>query len=105
MGSLEVLGTLLDCFLLTVDVLVSLRAGSLVGHCVPGSTSTDVSDLLHDTFNVTPSIAGASTATMVDTWEGLSECTSPVPPGSSAPTPPHEQTLNAGAWAVLSERT
>ena len=45
------------------------------------------------TLNVTPSIAGASTATMVDTWEGLSECTSPAPPGSSAPTPPLEQSL------------
>ena len=29
---------------------------------------------------------------MVDTWEGLSECTSPALPGSSALTSPHEQT-------------
>ena len=92
-GSLEVPGTLLDCFSLTADVLVRLRAGSPVGHGVPGSASPDVSDLLRDTFDVTPSIAGASTATMVDTWEGLSECTSPAPPGSSAPTSPHEPTL------------
>ena len=92
-GSLEVPGTLLDCFLLTVDVLVRLSAGSPVGHGVAGSASPNVSYLLRDTFNVTPSIADASTATMVDTWEGLSECTSPVPPGSSAPTSPHEQTL------------
>ena len=33
-GSLEVPGTLLDCFLLTVDVLVSLSAGSPVGQLV-----------------------------------------------------------------------
>ena len=41
-GSLEVPGTLLDCFSLTVDVLVSLRAGSSVGHCVPSSESPDI---------------------------------------------------------------
>ena len=52
-------------------------------------------------FNVTPRIAGASTATMVDTWEGLLECTSPALPGSSAPTSPHEQTL----MRAPSERT
>ena len=93
MGSLVVPGTLLDCFSLTADVLVRLSAGSPVGHGVAGSASPDVSDLLRDTFDVTPRIAGASTATMVDTWEGLSECTSPAPPGSSAPTSPHEPTL------------
>ena len=37
LGSLEVQGTLLDCFSLTVDVLLSLSAGSLVSHCVAGS--------------------------------------------------------------------
>ena len=91
-GSLEVPGTLLDCFSLTADVLVCLRAGSPVSHGVPGSASPDVSDLLSDTFDATPSIAGASTATMVDTWEGLSECTSPAPPASSALRSPHELT-------------
>ena len=30
---------------------------------------------------------------MVDTWEGLSECTSPALPGSYAPTSPHKPTL------------
>ena len=92
-GSLEVPGTRLDCFSLTADVLVSLSSGSPVCHGVAGSASPNVSYLLCDIFNVTPCIAGASTATTVDTWEGLSECTLPVPPGSSAPMSPHEPTL------------
>ena len=71
LGSSEVPGTLLDCFSLTEDVLVCLSASFLVCHGVAGSAFPDVSDLLRDTFNVTPRIAGASTATMVDTWEGL----------------------------------
>ena len=50
------------------------------------------------TFSVTLSMSlaalwGTSTATMVDTWEGLLECMLPAQPGSSAPTSPHEQTL------------
>ena len=57
LGSLEVPGTLLGCFSLTAYVLVSLRAGSPVGHGVAGSASPDVSDLLCDTFDVTPRIA------------------------------------------------
>ena len=103
-GSLEVQGTLLDCFSLTADVLVSLSAGSPVSHGVAGSAPPDVSYLLSDTFNVTPRIAGASTATMVDTWEGLSECTSSALPGSSAPTSPHKLTLLQAPW-LSSERT
>ena len=86
-GSLKVPGTLLDCFLLTADVLVGLSTGSPVS--VAGSASPNVSYLLCDTFNVTPHIAGPSTATMVDTWEGFSECMLPAPPGSFTPTSPH----------------
>ena len=89
LGSLEAPGTLLDCFSLPADVLVCLSTGSPVSHCVAGSAFPNVSNLLCDTFNVTPRIAGAYTATMVDTWEGLLECTLPAPPGSSAPTSPH----------------
>ena len=68
LGSLEVPGTLLDCFSLPVDVLVRLRAGSPVGHGVPGSASPDISSLLSDTFSVTPRIAGASTAHCLHSW-------------------------------------
>ena len=70
LGSLEVQGTILDCFLLTADVLVCLSTGSPVGQGIAGSTCLTCSVTL---FNVTPCIAGASTTTMVDTWEGLSE--------------------------------
>ena len=40
---------------------------------------------------------------MVDTWEGLLECTLPALPGSSAPTSSHEQTLMRAPW--LSSRS